>query len=105
MSGLRANRGQAGRGEACRRNDPLCAGGRLGPPAGSARQCDDAPPDPCGPRPSSRPERAMVHRFVPVGVIVLLLSGVVALAARSTTAQELVKKAGESVFTDATPVD
>ena len=47
----------------------------------------------------------MVHRFVPVGVIVLLLSGVVALTARSTTAQALVKKAGESVFTDATPVD
>jgi mannose-6-phosphate isomerase-like protein (cupin superfamily) len=46
----------------------------------------------------------MLRRFVPGGVIVLLLSGVVALATHSATAQEMMKR-GESVFTDATPVD
>ena len=43
----------------------------------------------------------MLRRSVPVGVIVLLLCGVVALAARSATAQQEMK--GESVFTGATP--
>jgi hypothetical protein len=45
----------------------------------------------------------MLRRFVPGGVL-LLLSGVVALAAFSAAAQSY-EKAGESVFTDATPID
>jgi hypothetical protein len=46
----------------------------------------------------------MVRRFVPIVVVLLLLSGVVALAAFSAAAQSY-EKAGESVFTDATPID
>jgi hypothetical protein len=48
----------------------------------------------------------MLRRFVPVGVVLLLLSGVVAVAAYSAAAQESeMMKRGESVFTDATPID
>jgi hypothetical protein len=47
----------------------------------------------------------MLRRFVPVGVILLLLSGMVALAVRSAAAQDVYYKQGESAFTDATPID
>jgi hypothetical protein len=46
----------------------------------------------------------MLRRFVPGGVLLLLLSGVVALAAFSAAAQSY-ESEGESVFTAATPVD
>ena len=51
----------------------------------------------------------MPRRYGLLGVVVLVLSGAVALAALSTGAQdypdEVLKKAGESVFAGATPTD